>query len=193
MSWILTSLIVSRGWNDPCWMVGKPLPMVLWGGMSHTRMCPIKDVNLVCSCVVEAHQVRSDTENSKSADGRQRLLMDESSRLLPPHSVHIREARTKSKAECEHGLSVLLLSLHPESWRLCVSPRPRRRLTRTPWWKQARGRNDAGILPVNVGTWGSDLTETVQPGQKVLTACMSASSWGWRCRSAARTSCRDKH
>lgn len=39
--------------------------------------------------------------------------------------------RTDSQAEREHGLSVLPSSLHPESWRLCAGPRPRRRLTRT--------------------------------------------------------------
>lgn len=151
----------------------------------------LKEVNLVCSCVAEAHQARSDTEKSRSADGWQWALMDESSRLLSPLSVHIREAWTNSQAEYEHGLSLLLFSLRPESWCLCLSLHPRRRLSRTPCWKQARGRNDAGILPINARTWWSDLTETVEPGHKDLTACMSASSWGWRCRSAA--SCRDKH
>lgn len=191
--WILTSVIVSRGWNDPCWMVEKPLLMVLWGEHHIEGCVTLKELNVVCSGVVEAHQVRSDTENSRSAGGWQWLLMEWSSRLPPPLSVHIREAWPNSQAEREHGLSVLLLFLHPESRRLSVSPRPRRRLTRTPCWKQARGRSDAGILPIHARTRWSDLTETVEPGHKDLTACMSASSWGWRCRSAARTSCRDKH
>lgn len=174
-------------------MVGKPLLMVLWEE-HHIQGCVrLKDVNLVCSCAVEAHRVQSDTGNSRSADGWQRALMDESSRLRPPLSVRIREAWNHSQTERNHGHGVLLFSSHPESWCLCASPRPRRRLTRTPCWKQTGGRNDAEILPINARTRWADLTEAVEPGHKDLTACTSASSWGWWCRSVERTSCRDKH
>lgn len=150
------------------------------------------EVNLLCSRGAEAHQVQWDTENSRSADGWRSPPMEESSRLLSPHSEHIREAWTNSQ-QSERGLSVLLFSSHAESWCLCVGPRPHHRWTRTPCWKQAEGSHDAAILPINARTRRSDLTETVEPGHKDLTAWMSASSWGWRCRSAARTSCWDKH